>query len=127
NRTYVFTYDAPKLEPKKRVLVGYKELHESLDEYVSDRLPGSIPADDPATPLLVLLRIFESINRNWNILSEEPANGNTLINKEEFFNQQLTSKLIYQLQTDQALILCCKGVFPNWLNDLTCTCKFLFP
>lgn len=97
------------------------------DIFIKNLQNSGVSTSHPSNAYFTLLRIFNHLNRYWKIyLSENYVKSDPIIPESEFINHQISSKLTYQLQTKDSLILGALGMFPSWIDGLIESCRFLF-
>lgn len=97
------------------------------DIFVKNLQNCGVQPSHPSNSYLTLLRIFYHLNRYWKIyVNENHIKSDPIVPESEFVNHQISSKLIYQLQTKDSLLLGALGIFPNWIDGIIETCRFLF-
>lgn len=111
-----------------------------LDSIIQGELPCDLDKANSTYNILLLLRVFEGLNRLAPRLRAQQAADafaegqvssfgdvdvqGPLVPREEFLSSKLTPKLARQMQDALAL---CSGGLPAWCHQLTRSCPFLFP
>eukprot|EP00898_Chlorokybus_atmophyticus_P003350 jgi/Chlat1/4015/Chrsp26S04084 len=103
----------------------------SLDALLLPSVASILPQEDPSYDTLQLLRLVELLSRSALRLQRALAYDVTKsvqsffsIDKDEFLNSKLTSKLVRQLQD---VLTLCSGSLPDWCPQLLRACPSLFP
>eukprot|EP01080_Neovahlkampfia_damariscottae_P010476 gene10476-2998_t len=91
-----------------------------------DKIPG-IDNSHPSNQLFSLLRILNFVNENPVEKNSSFGIEYPIIDPSNFISNQISSKIRFQLQTKESLLLCCFGKYPLWIDGLMENCKFLFP
>ncbi|MCO5566531.1 hypothetical protein L7F22_020208 [Adiantum nelumboides] len=98
-----------------------------LDRIVRKKLPCDLDEASPTYNILLMLFIFEGLNRlapRFQCTNgQERAAPNRPVSSEEFVSNKLMPKMLRQMQDALAL---CTGNLPAWCNQLIEACPFLF-
>jgi hypothetical protein len=119
SNTHEFSY---KKLSKKDEVVSHLDSLKDINQF--DVIPG-ITSAHPSNQLLSLMKFLYFLNTNP--IDKDFEKTFPIIENNTFISNQISSKIRFQLQTKESLLLCCFGKFPSWIDGIMETCKFLFP